>query len=116
VPDKIGHFFAEGWTCFERTREEDESLEHAMDWGSRQEAGKFGYSTTGVYSFADLVADFNGWRFWTEVLRTQDDPLKGVIANLFGRPYVACELQVLDSIRHGRSTAASPSCCCTPCA
>lgn len=104
--DKIGHFFAEGWTYFERTGEEGESLEDAMDWGSRQEAGKFGYSTTGVYSFADLVANFNGWRFWNEVLRTQDDPLKGMIANLFGAPHVACELQVLDSIRYWKRVRA----------
>lgn len=100
--DKIGHFFAEGWAYFERTHEDGERLQDAMDWGSRQEAGKFGYATTGIYSFADLVANFHGWRFWNRILGSRDDPLKGMLANFFSTPYVECELQILDSIRHGR--------------
>lgn len=100
--DKIGHFFAEGWTYFEQTHEDGMDLAEAMAWGSRQEAGKFGYATTGVYSFADLVANFHGWRFWNRVLRSQDDPLEGLFGNLFGSPYVECELQILDSLKHRR--------------
>ena len=66
--DKIGHFFAEGWQYFELTEFENQNIEQALDWGKRQEAGKFGYSTTGIFSFADLIANFNGWRFWNKVL------------------------------------------------
>lgn len=104
--DKIGHFFAEGWAYFERTREDGETLLDAMGWGSRQEAGKFGYATTGIYSFADLTANFNGWRFWNNVLRSGDDPLKGMLANLFSAPYVRCELRLLDSMRHAKRVRA----------
>ena len=100
--DKIGHFFAEGWAYFERTHAQGESLEQAMQWGSRQEAGKFGYATTGIYSYADLVANLHGWRFWNRLVRAQDDPLRGLIANRLGSPYVRCELQILASIRHGK--------------
>ncbi|MDZ7752363.1 MAG: hypothetical protein U5S82_11980 [Gammaproteobacteria bacterium] len=98
--DKIGHFFAEGWAYFERTRYEGESIEDAMKWGRRQEAGTFGYTTTGIHSFADLTANFNGWRFWNDILRTQDDPLKGLISNFFGDPYVECEVQLISSLKH----------------
>jgi hypothetical protein len=98
--DKIGHFFAEGWRYFEHTHDDGDSLEQAMQWGSRQEAGKFGYDTTGIFSFADLVANFNGWRFWNEIRHTRDDPLKRPVENFFSRPYVVCDLRLLDSIRH----------------
>lgn len=98
--DKVGHFFAEGWEYFERTREDGETLQEVMAWGSRQEAGRFGYLTTGVYSFADLVANFHGWRFWNDIRGTRDDPLKGLFANLFAEPYVECEVQFMASLRH----------------
>ena len=33
------------------------------------------------------------------MLLKQHDPLKGSIANFFDRPYVTCEIQIMDSIR-----------------
>lgn len=98
--DKMGHFFAEGWRYFELTHFDEETIEQALAWGKEQELGKFGYSTTGIFSYADLTANFNGWRFWNRVLLEQDDPLRGVIANFFTRPYVACRIQIVDSIRN----------------
>jgi hypothetical protein len=98
--DKIGHFFAQGWQYFEMTYYDEETLDEAIAWGAKKEAGMFGYTTTGIFSYADLVANLNGWRFWNKVLLQHDDPLKGVIANIFNRPYVACEIQILDSIRN----------------
>ena len=97
--DKIGHFFAEGWRYFELTRYEGEPIESAIEWGRQQEVGKYGYITTGVFSYADLVANLNGWRFWNRVLLGQDDPLKSWLANLFERPYISCEIQLVESIK-----------------
>jgi hypothetical protein len=98
--DKIGHFFAEGWAYFERTRDEGESLAQAMQWGSRQRAGKLGYAKTGIYSFADLTANFNGWRFWNEILQSEGDPLHRPTPGLLRGPYVECEFQLFDSLRY----------------
>ena len=98
--DKMGHFFAEGWQYFELTRDEGQSIEQAVAWGRQQEAGKYGYITTGIFSFSDLVANLNGWRFWNKVLLDDDDPLKGGLANLFNRPYVTCDIQIIDSIKN----------------
>jgi hypothetical protein len=98
--DKIGHFFAQGWQYFELTYYDEKTLDEAIAWGRKKEAGMFGYSTTGIFSYADLVANLNGWRFWNRVLHQQDDPFKGVIANFFDRPYVTCDIQILDSIRN----------------
>ena len=98
--DKMGHFFAEGWQYFELTQYDNHTIEQALEWGKEQEAGKFGYSTTGIFSFADLVANFNGWRFWNKVLLKEKDPLKDVIANFFNRPYLSCNVQIIASIKH----------------
>ncbi len=97
--DKIGHFFAEGWRYFSLTSDEGYDLEGAISWGREQEKGKFGYATTGIYSFADLTANLNGWFFWNRVLLKNDNPLAGVFGTLFDRPYVSCDLQIWQSIR-----------------
>jgi hypothetical protein len=98
--DKIGHFFAQGWQYFELTDDDGKTLDETIAWGRQKEAGLFGYTTTGIFSYADLSANLNGWRFWNKVLLKQDDPLKGVIANFFNRPYVSCDIQIIDSIRN----------------
>jgi hypothetical protein len=98
--DKVGHFFAEGWQYFELTQFEGQNIHQAIEWGREQEAGKFGYRTTGIFSFSDLVANLNGWRFWNKVLVKQDDPLKGVIANFFNRSYASCDIQIMASINN----------------
>ena len=97
--DKIGHFFAEGWKYFELTHMEEQTLLQAIQWGREQEEGTFGYTTTGIFSYADLTANFNGWRFWNKVLPGEHDPLKGKLANLFTASYTGCSIQFLDSIR-----------------
>jgi len=97
--DKMGHFFAEGWQYFELTQNDDRTIDQALEWGKQQEAGKFGYTTTGIFSFADLVANFNGWRFWNKVLLSENDPLNGAIANFLSRPYITCEIQIITSIK-----------------
>ena len=98
--DKMGHFFAQGWQYFDLTHYDEKMIEEAIEWGRQKETGIFGYTTTGIFSYADLVANLNGWRFWNKVLLKQDDPLKGGIANFFNRPYVTCDIQILDSIRN----------------
>jgi len=98
--DKLGHFFAEGWQYFELTREKGENIEKAIQWGKEQERGKYGYTTTGIFSFADLVANFNGLRFWNRVLGKNNDPLLGFVDTLLDSPYVTCDIQVVASIRH----------------
>jgi hypothetical protein len=99
--DKLGHFFAEGWRYFEMVAFDEKSIHDALAWGKERESGLFGYSTTGIFSYADLVANFNGMRFWIKVLRKLDDPLKGVFANLLERPYVTCDIQIIDSLNAG---------------
>lgn len=98
--DKLGHFFAEGWQYFELTRYEVQSLEQALEWGRQQEEGKYGYVTTGIFSYADLAANLNGWRFWNRVILDEGDPLKSWFARFFDRPYISCDIQIIESIKN----------------
>ncbi len=100
--DKLGHFFAEGWRYFEISQEDEGDLQQAMDWGNEMEDGLFGTTTTGIFSYADLVANFNGWRFWNRVLLLESDPMMGFVERLFDRAYVSCDIQVFESIKQHR--------------
>jgi hypothetical protein len=100
--DKLGHFFAEGWEYFEKVGEPGGSLKASLRWGRELEEGLFGEATTGILSYSDMVANFNGYRFWGRVLGKQDDPLLNRFRNLLTRPYVRCRFQLLPSLRYGR--------------
>ncbi len=104
--DKIGHFFAQGWQYYELTQYGEHSLDQALEWGREQETGKFGYISTGIFSFSDLVANFNGWRFWNKVLLKHNDPLKGTIGNFLNRPYISCEIQIIASLKNKKRVKA----------
>lgn len=98
--DKLGHFFAEGWRYFDLAASADKGLASAMAWGRAQEEGKYGYTTTGIFSYADLVANFHGFRFWNRVLKPMRDPLHSFWRQLLSSPYVTCDVQLIASIRH----------------
>jgi len=98
--DKLGHMFSEGWHYFELTENDGESLIRAINWGKEQETGKYGYATTGIFSFSDLVANFHGWRFWNSIRDKNDDPLLGFWANLLAKPYVSCDIQFIESLKY----------------
>jgi hypothetical protein len=100
--EKIGHFFAEGWRYFEIMEFEKKTVFDALAWGKEKESGLFGFTTTGIFSYADMVANFNGMRFWNKVLLKKKDPLKGVVANLLERPYVSCDIKIIESIKAGK--------------
>ena len=83
--DKFGHFFAEGYSYFKRAYRAGGGLPRAFRFGERSERILYGGLTTGVYSYADLVANFNGMRFWTHLLGRHPDPLGQSLG-----PYVGC--------------------------
>jgi hypothetical protein len=87
--DKFEHFWGSGFAYFRKgfLRREIPSIVPALLHGQKMEGGLFGATMTGVYSFGDLSANFNGMRFWNHVLGRYTDPL-GSSQNL--GPYVAC--------------------------
>lgn len=61
--DKLGHFVSQGWKYHKRYLKSG-STEHAVRLGTRNEASIFGSPTTGTFSNADLVANYEGLRFY----------------------------------------------------
>ncbi len=61
--DKIGHFFSQGRKFYRRYRRSGDEA-RAARWSAVTEAGLFGRFTTGVFSNADLVANYEGYLFY----------------------------------------------------
>lgn len=69
--DKIDHFFQQGHTYYsvrrkylKRGLDKRQAEERAVRWGRRTEKTYFGSWVSGVYSNADLFANFAGMRFY----------------------------------------------------
>ena len=65
--DKLDHFWDQGYDYF---RESKHGLdpERAVRWGTRTELGLWGEATTGVFSYADLAANYDGYQFYATLL------------------------------------------------
>lgn len=65
--DKLDHFFEEGYNAWRRA---DYGLDpyRAIDWATRTENGKYGLESSEAFSYADLRADYDGMRFYHELL------------------------------------------------
>lgn len=66
--DKFGHFFDQGFEYYELMHKENGSLENALNYGDQTEDGLFGLGTTGVKSYGDLTANYQGLLFWSNIL------------------------------------------------
>ena len=76
--DKLGHFFSQGkkfYRRYERTHDEIE----AADRSAYTERAIFGQMTTGVYSNADLVANYEGYLFYRSLFEDNIIPGKPAI-------------------------------------
>lgn len=80
--DKFGHFFDTGHEYFRRVYEDIEPVESALRYGLKTEREYFGFWTTGILSYGDLTANFDGFKFWQRVNGT--DLVQGEL------PYFSC--------------------------
>ena len=88
--DKFEHMFGRGWVYFTKNYTKGKGVQSALDAGIFGEKFELGglRVETGVFSYGDLSANFNGMRFWNHVLQNNDDVL-GVEYN--AGPFVACK-------------------------
>ena len=84
--DKFEHFMGSGYKYFNEFRLEKHSVEEALQIGWKAETGILGAVTTGVMSYADLTANFNGMRFWNHMLQLRPD----ILGDNHG-PYISCQ-------------------------
>jgi hypothetical protein len=83
--DKFEHFLGSGFKYFKKKYLKGGTTEDALNIGIKSEFGLMGAVTTGVISYADMVANFNGMRFWNHILSKNED----IFGEEFG-PYVEC--------------------------
>lgn len=89
--DKLEHLFSTGWKYFREHNHKNKPIEEVLAIsGYRVERGILGgwRIATGVVSFADLSANFNGIRFWNDMLGLQPD-----ILGIRTAPFLACEAE-----------------------
>ncbi|EQC44481.1 hypothetical protein M899_2347 [Bacteriovorax sp. BSW11_IV] len=85
--DKIEHLFERGFAYFEDHYLNGDEIEDVLLTGVYTEKVIFGGKKwgTGVFSYADLAANFNGLRFWNNILGKNRDLLAEDIG-----PYIKC--------------------------
>lgn len=70
--DKFGHFLDEGYSYYAIVHRygkgSPEDFEKALEIGHSSEKGVFGLWTGGVFSYADLAANLDGYHFWKDLL------------------------------------------------
>lgn len=84
--DKFEHFAGTGYIYFMNHYIDKNSIESTLKIGTVGEEGLLGGYTTGVISYGDMAAEFNGMRFWNDILANNPD----IIGQGHG-PYVKCE-------------------------
>lgn len=80
--DKIGHFIGIGLIYFKNTDMQGNSFDSSLRIGISTERGVFGRQSTGVYSYADLAANYDGYFFWSDLLHSKKSPSPN--------PFVTC--------------------------
>lgn len=88
--DKLGHFIDTGYNYYRIAHIDRQGADKALEYGESTEIGYFGAATTGVYSYADLVANYKGMKFWEDFLGYYTDTQ---------RVFVTCIDQKWEKIR-----------------
>jgi hypothetical protein len=89
--DKLGHFISVGWTYMKSVSIKQKNIQKAMSYGAKTEEGFFGKSTTGVYSYGDLAANYDGYFFWKDLIDSTRSPSTN--------PYLICDEGKLKRVR-----------------
>jgi len=76
--DKIGHFLSQGRKYYRRYLRKGDEAE-AGEWSAYTERAIFGQMTTGSYSNADLVANYEGYVFYRSLFEDNIIPGKPAI-------------------------------------
>ncbi|KAF0125812.1 MAG: hypothetical protein FD189_1172 [Elusimicrobia bacterium] len=88
--DKLEHMFGYGRRYFTRHYLKGMEMEKVLALGAAAEKIYLGGNVmaTGVFSYSDLSANFNGMRFWNHLLQKRDD----ILGKEYNRgPYIVCD-------------------------
>ncbi|TDJ05430.1 MAG: hypothetical protein E2O68_06545 [Deltaproteobacteria bacterium] len=89
--DKFEHLLGYGYDNFKTYHVEEKGIHEVFIKGFKDEYGQLGAKGTGVMSYGDMSADFNGMRFWNNILKKDYDvmELSGLSKKVIG-PYLLC--------------------------
>ncbi len=73
--DKLSHFMTEGADYYE-AQLEGKSLQLILGIGEKEELGPYGLRSTGVKSYGDLAANYQGYQFWKNTTEGKDPYFK----------------------------------------
>lgn len=73
--DKLSHFMTEGFEYYMNQRR-GKNLREIIQQGIDEEEGHYGLSATGIKSYADMTANYQGYTFWRQVLEGDNPYLK----------------------------------------
>ncbi len=107
--DKLGHFFSQGLKYYRR-RLQGMREEALLRRGAFNERWIFGQATTSVYSNADLVANYEGYRFYRSLF--EDGVVEGkpaIVAFRDGRAVVQRSFDWRDHVNDYWDEALNPS-------
>jgi len=65
--DKLSHFMTEGFDYYMEFQNSN-SMEKVLKIGRDEEEGGYGWDATGIKSYGDLAANYQGFLFWKQVL------------------------------------------------
>lgn len=88
--DKFGHFFDEGYWFYTDLMKDAKNIEEVLTKSEGSEEGLNGLALGGVKSYADLVANYQGMHFWSQMLKPK-------FKN--GKPYLKCQKNKWQQIR-----------------
>ncbi|OFZ84377.1 MAG: hypothetical protein A2603_15980 [Bdellovibrionales bacterium RIFOXYD1_FULL_55_31] len=96
--DKFSHMFSQGWNYFVDAQKY--GMETALRNGVESETGALGLSTTGVFSNADLVANFEGFQFYRSLFEDGVIPAKSALVKWdnAGTPIVQRDFDIDDHV------------------
>ncbi len=69
--DKFGHFFDEGHRFYGDLKPDGSNLDEVLTTSESTEDGVYGRAVGGIKSYADLVANYHGMHFWSEILQSK---------------------------------------------
>jgi hypothetical protein len=84
--DKYAHFFNRGFKYYKSYYRDGKTLSETIAEGTHSEVSLFGSKSTGVSSFGDLAANFQGMRFYNDLVGLKPDVVTGEMP----KPYVKC--------------------------
>lgn len=107
--DKLGHFFSQGLKYYKR-KERGWSTDRVLEWGTTAEQWMWGELTSGVYSNADLIANYEGMRFYESLFENDIVEGRGPIIEWHdGKPVQVRDFTWADHVNDYWDEALNPS-------